>query len=124
MSGMRKLDPACEPGRGPTRQTDKEIGDVQHVRGVPSRKMVHLVSLAALIADDVKQEVDRGICIVRSGAVSVTTRRQHAIWQRLDADIQHRYAQDKPKEGKGAKYHRKRNLKRNGGRSHEGKYQP
>ena len=41
-----------------TGKSGEEIGDVDYVRRVASRIMVHLVGLARLVLDDVQKDID------------------------------------------------------------------
>ena len=62
------------PECGRTAEADEEVRDVEHVRRVARRVVVHPVRLAALIRDDVEQDVHRAVAVLRRGAVPASAR--------------------------------------------------
>ena len=62
-----------------TRELDEEIRNVGRERGVARRVVVHLVLLPRLVLDDIEQDVDRRVRVVRRGAVSVDHSRSVSI---------------------------------------------
>src|ERR1700722_8183342 len=65
-------DETKEQMNGRTREPDKEIRNVEHVRRIPCRVMVHLVNLSRLVLDHVQQHVHCRIRILRSRPVPAT----------------------------------------------------
>ena len=57
-----------------TAEADEEVRDVEHVRRVARRVVVHPVRLPALVRDDVEQDVHRAVAVLRRGAVPTSAR--------------------------------------------------
>ena len=62
-----------------TAEADEEVRDVEHVRRVARRVVVHPVRLAALVRDDVEQDVHRAVAVLRCGAVPASARAQKRV---------------------------------------------
>ena len=55
---------------GLTCKANQEIRDVEDVGRIPRSEVVHVVRLAALVCDDIDEDVHRCVTILRRGAVS------------------------------------------------------
>lgn len=53
-----------------TCESDKEACNVNHIGRVTSGVVIHFIYLPILILDDIKQDVDSGVRVFRSGTVS------------------------------------------------------
>jgi hypothetical protein len=89
-SGVPRGSAACGPSASAvvpagaqerTREAREEAPDVERVRGEARRVVVHAVALAGLVAHDVEQDVDRGVLVLRRGAVPADrTRSGPELW--------------------------------------------